>query len=141
MIGTTMNAISNPLALQSSVSPIQNPQVREASTLSQRRKRDSHTRSARSQRISTESDNHKTLYMPSRLTTQAQVSVSLPRRESFATELFPRQGSNTSIKVVAVPKPECKVPGLPATTLLFDEATGQVKAMLNSTELTGIRTA
>ncbi|GAA5856819.1 hypothetical protein JCM5353_002845 [Sporobolomyces roseus] len=98
MIGTTMNSISNPPNSQSSVAPIQNPQ-----------------------RISTESDSHKTLYMPSRLTTA--------------------RGTNTAIKVVAVPKPGCQISGLPATTLLFDETTGGVKAVLDSSELTGIRTA
>ncbi|GAA6052882.1 hypothetical protein JCM3770_004391 [Rhodotorula araucariae] len=73
------------------------------------------------QRIATESELHKTLYMPSRLTTS--------------------EGSATAIKVVAVPKPSCSLPGLPATTLLFDEATGLARAVVNAAELTGIRTA
>lgn len=40
-----------------------------------------------------------------------------------------------------MPKPTCKIPGLPATTLLFDEATGLTRACVNAAELTGIRTA
>ncbi|GAA6008186.1 hypothetical protein JCM11491_001921 [Sporobolomyces phaffii] len=74
------------------------------------------------QRITTESSLHKTLYMPSRLTN-------------------PIQGPATSIKVVASPKPECSAPGLPATTLLMDEETGRVQAIVNAAELTGLRTA
>ncbi|GAA6028430.1 hypothetical protein JCM8097_007026 [Rhodosporidiobolus ruineniae] len=72
-------------------------------------------------RIATESDLHTNLYMPSRLTTS--------------------EGPATAIKVVAVPKPNCSLPGLPATTLLFDESTGLTRAVVNSGELTGIRTA
>ena len=51
------------------------------------------------------------------------------------------QGGATAVKVVAVPKPNCPVPGLPGTTLLMDEETGSVRAVVNSAELTGIRTA
>ncbi|GAA5862681.1 hypothetical protein JCM8547_003511 [Rhodosporidiobolus lusitaniae] len=72
-------------------------------------------------RIATESELHKNLYMPSRLTTS--------------------DGPATAIKVVGVPKPNCKIPGLPATTLLFDEDTGLTRAVVNAAELTGIRTA
>ncbi|GAA5958660.1 hypothetical protein JCM8115_000313 [Rhodotorula mucilaginosa] len=72
-------------------------------------------------RIATETAFHKTLYMPSRLTTS--------------------EGGATAVKVVAVPKPDCPVPGLPGTTLLMDEETGSVRAVVNSAELTGIRTA
>ncbi|GAA6060010.1 hypothetical protein JCM10212_001168 [Sporobolomyces blumeae] len=101
MLASTMLAISTDnqsSASDATVAPIQNPQ-----------------------RIATGSLLHKTLYMPSRLTTS--------------------QGSATSIKVVAVPKPTCRVPGLPATTLLMDESTGRVRAVVNASELTGIRTA
>lgn len=52
-----------------------------------------------------------------------------------------KQGGATAVKVVAVPKPDCPVPGLPGTTLLMDEETGSVRAVVNSAELTGIRTA
>ncbi|GAA5893583.1 uncharacterized protein JCM6883_003568 [Sporobolomyces salmoneus] len=74
------------------------------------------------QRTSTESEHHRFLYMPSRLAT-------------------PAQGSATSIKVVAAPKPDCTIPGLPASTLLMDEETGRISAIVNASELTGIRTA
>ncbi|GAA5921761.1 hypothetical protein JCM3775_001807 [Rhodotorula graminis] len=95
MLGKTMAAISNP-----AVDPlaIQNPQ-----------------------RVATESALHKTLYMPSRLTTS--------------------EGPATAVKVVSVPKPTCSIPGLPATTLLFDEASGLTRACVNAADLTGIRTA
>ncbi|GAA5883911.1 hypothetical protein JCM3774_003049 [Rhodotorula dairenensis] len=74
-------------------------------------------------RIATETALHKTLYMPSRLATAADGAAA------------------TAVKVVAVPKPSCTVPGLPATTLLMDEATGALRAVVNSAQLTGIRTA
>lgn len=51
------------------------------------------------------------------------------------------QGPATAIKVVSVPKPSCSIPGLPATTLLFDESSGLTRACVNAAELTGIRTA
>ncbi|BGP25001.1 ornithine cyclodeaminase [Rhodotorula toruloides] len=73
------------------------------------------------QRIATESAYHRTLYMPSRLKTA--------------------DGPATAIKVVAVPKATCPLPGLPATTLLLDEDTGLTKAVVNAAELTGLRTA
>ncbi|GAA6000021.1 hypothetical protein JCM10207_006016 [Rhodosporidiobolus poonsookiae] len=98
MLAKTMSAVSNQPEKQVGVPPIQNPL-----------------------RIATESDLHKTLYMPSRLTTS--------------------DGPATAIKVVGVPKPDCKIPGLPATTLLFDESTGLTRAVVNAAELTGIRTA
>ncbi|GAA5887823.1 hypothetical protein JCM6882_000764 [Rhodosporidiobolus microsporus] len=98
MLGKTMSAVSGALEKQEGVAPIQNPL-----------------------RIATESELHKNLYMPSRLTTS--------------------DGPATAIKVVGVPKPNCKIPGLPATTLLFDESTGLTRAVVNAAELTGIRTA
>ncbi|KAI5476285.1 hypothetical protein MNV49_007922 [Pseudohyphozyma bogoriensis] len=102
MIGRTMHSISadaKSVLPEGAVPPIQNPL-----------------------RIATESERHKTLYMPSRLTTSKDVSL-------------------TAIKVVAVPKPSCPVPGLPATTLVFDEETGDCSAVVNAAELTGLRTA
>ncbi|GAA5981730.1 hypothetical protein JCM11641_004228 [Rhodosporidiobolus odoratus] len=98
MLASTMSAISAHDGQSVGPAPIQNPL-----------------------RIATESNLHKTLYMPSRLTTD--------------------EGPATAIKVVAVPKPDCRLPGLPATTLLFDESTGLTRAVVNAAELTGIRTA
>ncbi|BGO91750.1 hypothetical protein NBRC10512_006232 [Rhodotorula toruloides] len=98
VIGKTMAAIHANEDSKEVPAPVQNPQ-----------------------RIATESANHKTLYMPSRLTTA--------------------DGPATAIKVVSVPKPNCTLPGLPATTLLFDEETGLTKAVVNAAELTGLRTA
>ncbi|GAA5925507.1 uncharacterized protein JCM15063_005043 [Sporobolomyces koalae] len=74
------------------------------------------------QRIATESASHHTLYMPARLTT-------------------PSQGPATSVKIVSSPKPGHDGQGLPATTLLLDESTGRVRAIVNASDLTGLRTA
>lgn len=49
--------------------------------------------------------------------------------------------SATAIKVVAVPTPAATLPGLPGTTLVFDETTGKCEAVVNASELTGLRTA
>jgi ornithine cyclodeaminase len=68
------------------------------------------------QRIGVHTDNHYALFMPSRLQ------------------------QTTSIKVVCVPTNDGKG-GLPATVLVLDEATGQVKAIMNGAALTAVRTA
>lgn len=68
------------------------------------------------QRIGVHTDNHYALFMPSRLQ------------------------QTTSIKVVCVPTKDGKG-GLPATVLVLDEATGQVKAIMNGAALTAVRTA
>ena len=69
-------------------------------------------------RISTSSDNHLTLYMPGEI-------------HEFGT----------AIKVVSVPHKENSCHGLPASTLVLDEITGGVKAIVNARNLTAIRTA
>ncbi|KAL1935217.1 hypothetical protein VTP01DRAFT_4357 [Rhizomucor pusillus] len=67
-------------------------------------------------RIGVTTDQHKVLFMPSRLDT------------------------TTSIKVVSVPLGDSKG-GLPGTVLVLDEATGSVQAVMNATALTAVRTA
>lgn len=68
------------------------------------------------QRIGVTTDNHKVLFMPSRL------------------------NKTTSVKVVSVPLGDSKA-GLPGTTLVLDEATGGVEAVMNAAALTAVRTA
>jgi ornithine cyclodeaminase/alanine dehydrogenase-like protein (mu-crystallin family) len=65
-----------------------------------------------------QSENYTTLFMPSRI-------------ESIST---------TCVKVVAVPK-HAGSGGLPATTLVMDESTGCVDAVVNARGLTALRTA
>jgi hypothetical protein len=69
------------------------------------------------QRLSIQTDSHNTLLMPSRVDT-----------------------SGTAIKVVSVPTLG-GLNGLPATTLVMDEASGGVKAVVNARNLTAVRTA
>jgi len=69
-------------------------------------------------RLSVHSSAYTTLFMPSRIDT---VPV-------------------TSIKVVAVPRAS-SVGGLPATTLVMDETTGSLDAVVNARSLTALRTA
>ena len=47
----------------------------------------------------------------------------------------------TAIKIVSVPSVEGDTRGLPATTLVLDENTGAVKAVVNARSLTALRTA
>lgn len=68
------------------------------------------------QRIGVSTENHKVLFMPSRLDT------------------------TTSIKIVSVPTKE-GLSGLPATILVLDESTGSVQAVMNASALTAVRTA
>jgi ornithine cyclodeaminase len=68
------------------------------------------------QRIGVSTENHKVLFMPSRLDT------------------------TTSIKIVSVPTKE-GLSGLPATILVLDENTGSVQAVMNAGALTAVRTA
>jgi ornithine cyclodeaminase/alanine dehydrogenase-like protein (mu-crystallin family) len=70
-------------------------------------------------RTSIQMSNHRTLFMPSRI-----------------------DNVGTAIKVVSVPtSAEAASGGLPASTLVMDEVTGRVKAIVNARSLTAIRTA
>ncbi|SCV71908.1 BQ2448_4602 [Microbotryum intermedium] len=102
MIGRTMHAITTAAETPViGIPPVQNPL-----------------------RVATRSAFHKTLYMPSRLTTSQNISM-------------------TAVKIVSVPDSQSPhaAAGLPGTTLLLEESTGEVKAMVNSSTLTGLRTA
>ena len=73
-------------------------------------------------RTSVQMSNHRVLFMPSRI-----------------------EGVGTAIKAVSVPARDdapLDLPiGLPASTLVMDEVTGSVKAIVNTRRLTAIRTA
>lgn len=68
-------------------------------------------------RSSIQTHSHNTLFMPSRVGTYG-----------------------TAVKVVSAPTLG-ELNGLPATTLLVDEASGGVKALVNARNLTAVRTA
>lgn len=68
-------------------------------------------------RLSVRTESHDTLFMPSRVDTYG-----------------------TAVKIVSVPTSGGSN-GLPATTLVMDEASGGVKAVVNARKLTAIRTA
>lgn len=61
---------------------------------------------------------HDTLFMPARV-----------------------QGLGTSIKVVSVPRHPADQGGLPASSLVLDESTGGIRAIVNARQLTALRTA
>jgi len=68
-------------------------------------------------RLSIQTKSHNTLFMPSRVDTYG-----------------------TAVKIVSVPTSGGSS-GLPGTTLVMDEASGGVKAVVNARNLTAIRTA
>jgi ornithine cyclodeaminase/alanine dehydrogenase-like protein (mu-crystallin family) len=68
-------------------------------------------------RSSVQTDTHNTLFMPSRVDIHG-----------------------TAVKVVSVPTLG-SLNGLPATTLVMDEVSGGVKAVVNARNLTAVRTA
>ncbi|KAG1772465.1 hypothetical protein EV702DRAFT_976683 [Suillus placidus] len=51
------------------------------------------------------------------------------------------QGLGTSIKVVSVPRHSADQRGLPASSLVLDETTGGIRAIVNARQLTALRTA
>ena len=73
--------------------------------------------------------NHRALFMPARL------SVVTPSGSE----------SSTAIKIVSVPTPAAPIfvqdRGLQATTIVLDEDTGDVKAIVNARKLTALRNA
>ncbi|KAJ7446909.1 hypothetical protein B0H11DRAFT_372872 [Mycena galericulata] len=73
-------------------------------------------------RIVIPTQNHTALFMPARIAEPASLR-------------------GTSIKVVCVPTSPTDLRGLPASTLVLDEDTGAVKAILNAANLTALRNA
>lgn len=69
-------------------------------------------------RSSISSDQHTTLFMPARLNQHG-----------------------TTVKIVSVPKSSEDSRGLPASTLVLDEETGGVRAIINARSLTALRNA
>jgi len=82
------------------------------------------------QRLSLPMPNHTALFMPARIT----ASIPNPSND------HPKPG-NTAIKVVCVPYDATRFRGISATTIVLDENTGNVKAIVNATKLTPLRNA
>lgn len=69
-----------------------------------------------------------------------RTSISMARHTAlFMPSRVPDLG--TAIKVVSIPSSPGISQGLPASTLVLDETTGCVKAIVNATSLTALRTA
>ncbi|KAJ7782724.1 hypothetical protein B0H16DRAFT_1297593 [Mycena metata] len=81
-----------------------------------------------------------TSYTPPRISfpTRNHTALFMPARIAAATQ---KQVHGTSIKVVCVPTSPSDQRGLPASTLVLDEETGAVKAILNASNLTALRNA
>lgn len=78
---------------------------------------DKHKDAQAPHRLTVTTDNHKVLFMPSRL------------------------GTTTSVKIVSVPLSDNSKTGLPGTTVVLNEDTGEVEAVMNAAALTAVRTA
>ncbi|EKM76362.1 hypothetical protein AGABI1DRAFT_78815 [Agaricus bisporus var. burnettii JB137-S8] len=74
-------------------------------------------------RTAIETKSHTTLFMPVRVTSPQDAL------------------EGTTVKVVSVPRSEGDLQGLPATTLMLNEETGAVEAVINARELTALRNA
>lgn len=86
-----------------------------------------HDRVQQPPRLTTLSPSHTTLYMPCRV----------PEPVTTANTSSP---VHTAIKVVSAPRGD-GAGGIPGTTLVLDEATGVVRAVINSRALTALRNA
>lgn len=85
-----------------------------------------------SQAVALTSSTSPTVQCPPRLT------LTMPHH----TQLFmPARTSSSVVKIVSVPLPGAPVGGIPGVNLLFDDATGKVTHVVNSTCLTALRTA
>jgi len=88
-------------------------------------------------RIGIQMANHTTLFMPARLgPSEAPAVESAPASEVATTSTL----GSTAIKVVSVPK-KGGIHGIPGTTLILDEVTGSIKAIVNARKLTALRNA
>ncbi|PPQ95999.1 hypothetical protein CVT26_016161 [Gymnopilus dilepis] len=85
--------------------------------------------------------NHTALFMPARIGPPSLSSddISSPQGTVHQESAHPTVGS-TAVKVVCVPK-RADSSGLPATTLVLDEASGGVRAVVNARKLTALRNA
>jgi ornithine cyclodeaminase/alanine dehydrogenase-like protein (mu-crystallin family) len=64
---------------------------------------------------------------------QKQITLFMPSRLAVA--------GGSGIKVVSIPRQGASPNGPPATTLLLDDDTGRVNAIVNATQLTALRNA
>lgn len=78
--------------------------------------------------------------MPHRLSFQTQNHTALFMPARIGDSAFPGMPGRTAIKVVCVPQ-STAAKGLPATTMVLDEITGGVKAIVNARKLTALRNA
>lgn len=76
--------------------------------------------------------NHTALVMPAHISTEASSDLGISN-QSFAL-------GGTAVKIVCVPA-KSDPRGLPGTTLVLDQVTGGVKAVVNARKLTALRNA
>ncbi|KAG9034942.1 hypothetical protein FRB95_012358 [Tulasnella sp. JGI-2019a] len=77
---------------------------------------------------------------PDSIQTPHRTSIDMPRHTTLFMPSRLSSSGTTAIKIVSVPK-EGGTDGIPATTVVMDETTGGIKAILNARNLTALRTA
>lgn len=87
-------------------------------------------------RTSIPSKEHTVLFMPARIVSSPSSDIANVGADRKVNVL-----GGTAIKVVSVPRGTSMARGNPATTLVLDEDTGSIKAVLNAGYLTALRTA
>lgn len=88
-------------------------------------------------RIILPTENHTALFMPARI---GKVAATASGSAIGDDEESDMSIVGTAVKVVCVPN-ESDPRGLPGTTLVLDEVTGAVKAVVNARKLTALRNA
>ncbi|PPR00220.1 hypothetical protein CVT24_004959 [Panaeolus cyanescens] len=99
------------------------------------------------QRVSITTPNHTVLFMPARIQADLTIPTASSTRTTHTTtttnintiQNAPAPG-HTSIKIVSVPQTS-DPRGLPATTVVVDERSGAIKAVVNARKLTALRNA
>jgi ornithine cyclodeaminase/alanine dehydrogenase-like protein (mu-crystallin family) len=88
-------------------------------------------------RIVLPTENHTALFMPARIGRVAATTSDSAQENVTGSDM---SILGTAVKVVCVPN-ESDPRGLPGTTLVLDEVTGAVKAVVNARKLTALRNA
>ncbi|KAH8829256.1 hypothetical protein DL96DRAFT_1668795 [Flagelloscypha sp. PMI_526] len=89
--------------------------------------------------VSQPQEDPPTYFNPARLSfpTSAHTTLFMPARIAFG----PSYLAGTTCKIVSVPRSPMDQGGLPGSTLVLDETSGAVKAIVNSRSLTALRNA
>ncbi|EAU83505.1 hypothetical protein CC1G_04761 [Coprinopsis cinerea okayama7 len=96
-------------------------------------------------RLNIAMENHTALFMPARFCPPSSLGDQKDKLQSAGSDETTKSSITTSMKIVSVPGSqaprEVAGAGLPATTVILDERTGSVRAIVNARKLTALRNA